>query len=253
MPPITLVAGAAGSGKTTWIRQQLLDAPPALYLCPTTDQLAIDATYLAAEVPTLTQLSDSQWPELLNRIAAGDLAYIELGFHLDLSALALPIEQAQCRRVAVVPPGAKPTEWHSWAETIITGAGISSGLQHSHLWRSPLSGQVLDWASLNSFWSELTQGAYGSVQRAKGIFEVEDGRAVHYNFVVGLPESEYTELNLPRWTDGRPDRFSGIEVLGETLAQSDLAQTLEDCCLDDRVIAHYQEQVKAAMQEENAA
>jgi hypothetical protein len=257
MQPITLVVGAAGAGKTTWIRQQLSDHlpahPPALYLSPTTDQLAIDATYLAAELPTLTRLDDSQWPELLSRVAAGQMAYIELGCHLDLAALSLPFDLAQCRRVAVLPPGMEQTEWHDWVETVVIGAAIgaeSSGkLQSPHLWRSPLSGQVLESASLNSFWYELTQGAYGPVQRAKGIFEVEDGRAVHYNFVAGLPESEYTDLNLPRWTDGRPERFSGVEVWGE-LEQADLAQTLEDCCLADHVIAHYQQQVKAAMEAE---
>ncbi len=247
MPPITLVAGAAGAGKTTWIQQQLLQASAAIYLCPSTDAMAIDATYLATEIPSLTQLSDRQWPELLSRVAAGQPAYIELGSHLDLQSLALPIDLDLCQRVALLPPDAEQTEWQAWAERIIPGAPVSLELPPD-IWQSPLRGQVLDSASLNSFWYELTQGAYGSVQRAKGIFEVEDGRAVYYSFVAGLAEQSYSDLKLPRWTEGRPERFSGIEVWGE-LAQAELAQTLEDCCLADPVIDHYQQQLKAMLAE----
>lgn len=45
---------------------------------------------------------------------------------------------------------------------------------------------------------ELAQGAYGRVQRAKGIFELADGQAFHFDFVSSLPGTAYTELPLPR-------------------------------------------------------
>lgn len=254
MQPITLVAGTAGSGKTTWIRQQLSDDSAALYLCPSADSVPIDATYLATELPALNCLNDSQWPELLSRVTAGQKAYIELGFHLDLTALALPVDPTQCRRVAVLPPSADQTEWLDWAGAIVIGSETTNGVgsgpesrQIAQLWRAPLSGRVLDIASLNTFWDELTQAAYGQIQRAKGIFEVEDGRAVYYSFVAGQP-NEQIELNLPRWLEGRPERFSGIELWGDPV-QADIIQTLADCCLEDDVIAYYQAQVKAVMQE----
>jgi G3E family GTPase len=85
------------------------------------------------------------------------------------------------------------------------------------------------------------------VQRAKGIFDLADGRAFHFNFVAGLPQTETTELKLPRWLKGRPDRFSGIEVVGENLDQSAIAQALEDCCLEDRAIAYYQQQIRDSL------
>ncbi len=47
------------------------------------------------------------------------------------------------------------------------------------------------------FWYELTQGAYGTVQRAKGIFDVTDGRSLYFDFVAGLSKTTYLELNLP--------------------------------------------------------
>jgi len=95
---------------------------------------------------------------------------------------------------------------------------------------------------------ELTGDAYGQVQRVKGIFELPDGRAFYVDFVEGLPGIEYTELSIPRWLEGRPDRFSGIEVVGWNLEQKIIAQTLLAGCLSDGAIAHYQEQYKALIQ-----
>jgi hypothetical protein len=62
--------------------------------------------------------------------------------------------------------------------------------------------------------------------------------------VNGLPGSEYTELMIPRWLDGRPDRFSGIEVIGWTVDQEAIAQAIVDACLPDEAIAQYQQQVR---------
>jgi len=107
---------------------------------------------------------------------------------------------------------------------------------------------VLDPASLNTFWYELTNGAYGTVQRAKGIFDVADGRSLYFGFVMGLAETTYLELNLPLWCNGRPDRFSGIEVVGEALDQEAIAETIKACCLEDPVIAYYQQQIKNSLE-----
>jgi G3E family GTPase len=130
----------------------------------------------------------------------------------------------------------------------VTGAEIGALLSQPHLWRSALPGQVLDSASLNTVWYELTQGAYGTIQRAKGIFDVADGRSLYFDFVAGLAEPTYLELNLPRWLNGRPDRFSGIEVVGEALDQEVIAQTLKDCCLEEQAIAYYQQQIKDSLE-----
>ncbi|KAM3114315.1 hypothetical protein [Phormidesmis sp. 146-33] len=194
---------------------------------------------------------------------AGSAVYVELGFHIDLTSLILPDQMADCRRVAVLPPRTRHTEWHDWADLVVTGVETGAALSQPHLWRSVLSGQVLDLASLNTFWYELIKGAYGTVGRAKGIFDVADGRplrylrssALHFDFVAGLAEPTYLELNLPRWLKGRPvsealrrNRFSGIEVVGEALEQSLIAQTIKDCCLNDQAIADYQKQIKDSLE-----
>jgi Cobalamin synthesis protein cobW C-terminal domain len=221
----------------------------------------VDSTYLAAEIPGLTVLPVEQLTDFLAHPLTGSSVYVELGFHIDLTSLILPDPMADCRRVAVLPPGTRHTEWHGWADLVVTGIETGTALSQPHLWRSVLSGQVLDLASLNTFWYELTHGAYGTVQRAKGIFDVADGRplrylqssAVYFDFVAGLAETTYLELNLSRWLNGRPDRFSGIEVVGEALDQEAIAQTLKDCCLEEQAIAYYQQQIKDSLEQEEEA
>jgi hypothetical protein len=160
---ITLVSGLPGAGKTTWIRQQVNSvAESSVYLNLGSGNTPIDATYLAAEIPELTVLSGEELTDFLAHSIAGCAIYLELGFHIDLTSLILPGQMADCRRVAVLPPGTRQTEWHGWADLVVTGAEIGAVLSQPHLWRSALLGQVLDSASLNTVWYELTQGAYGT-------------------------------------------------------------------------------------------
>lgn len=246
---ITLVSGPPGAGKTTWIRQQVNSAAEtAVYLNLGSGNTPIDSTYLATEVAGLTVLPVEQLTDFLAQPLVGSAVYVELGFHIDLTSLILPDQMADCQRVAVLPSGTQHTEWHDWADLVVTGVEPGVALSQPHLWRSVLSGQVLDLASLNTFWYELTHGAYGTVQRAKGIFDVADGRSLYFDFVAGLAETTYLELNLPLWCNGRPDRFSGIEVVGEALDQEAIAETIKACCLEDHVIAYYQQQIKDSLE-----
>ncbi len=247
---ITLVSGPPGAGKTHWIRQQVNAAKTAAYLNLGAENTPIDPTYLATEVAELTVLPIEQLTDLLAQPPVDSAIYVELGFQIDLTSLILPAPMAGCYRVAVLPPGTRYTEsgtqyteWYDWADLVVTGVGMGAALSHLYLWRSSLSGQVLDSASLNTFWYELIHGAYGTVRRAKGIFDVADGRSLYFDFVAGLAETTYLELNLPLWCNGRPDRFSGIEVVGEALDQAAIAQTIKECCLEDQAIAYYQQQI----------
>lgn len=246
---VTLVAGLPGVGKTTWIRQQLDELPEsALYLALPSGTTPIDPTYLATELPSLTVLSDDQGWALRERAETGDAIYIELEFHLDLESLVLPVDMTQCQRIAIVPPGMKQTEWHQWADVVVVGNAIAASVPELQLWRSVLTGQVLDVASLDTFWYELIQGAYGKVHRAKGLFNSAEGGFMYLDFVAGIPNTQVIELDVPIWFDGRPDRFSGIEVVGTALEQSLILQTIKDCCLDDQAIAFYQQQIKDTLQ-----
>jgi hypothetical protein len=111
------------------------------------------------------------------------------------------------------------------------------------VWRQDLTGQVLDSASLNLFWSELTAGAYGAIDRVDAIVEIVDGSAWWLTFEAGNTPVE-TELPVERWLNGRPTRPSQIEVVGEGLDALGMMTALRDCGLSDAVLANYQAQLR---------
>lgn len=245
------VAGPPGSGKTTWISQFLKDQNrPLFYLCPGLGNGSVDVARIHARFPWVYPIPESQAQQVLVALPDQAQVYLELGFHLDLDSPFLA--SLPCHRVAVLPPGLRESDWHDWADEVIPGNDITVPAPDNfpEFWRSPLTGQVFDPPSLDEMLIELTGGAYGTVHRVKGIFELPDGRAFHVDFAEGLPGIEYTELNLPRWLEGRPDRFSGIEVVGWNLEQETIAETLLDGCLSDEAIAHYQEQYRAIISDE---
>lgn len=249
MDAIIAVAGSPGSGKTTWISQFFQDQHrPLFYCCPGIGACSVDQARIAYRFPWVNLIPERQAPQILTDLPEQALVYFELGFHLDLASPFLA--SLPCHRVAVLPPGLKESDWHDWADEVIPGNEIPVPNLLPELWRSPLSGQVFDAPSLDEILRELTGGAYGNVHRVKGIFELPDGRAFHVDFAEGLPGIEYTELNLPRWLEGRPDRFSGIEVMGWNLEQETIAQTILDGCLSDSAIAQYQEHHKTLIQRE---
>jgi hypothetical protein len=111
------------------------------------------------------------------------------------------------------------------------------------VWRQDLTGQVLDSASLNLFWSELTAGAYGTILRVDAIVEIVDGSAWWLTFEAGNTPVE-TELPVERWLSGRPTRPSQIEVVGDALDPVGMAASLQGCGLSDAVLANYQAQLR---------
>lgn len=261
IPLITVVAGPVGCGKTTWIEQQLRlqQRDTVLYFSPGTGAVPIDQTYLVAAFPTVKVFNDSERVEFLNQIALADAVYLELGFYLELSAVTQilnnlhyqAIAKRCClRQIAILPPNLQDSEWHNWANEIIPGANISNTATQARIWRASTTGEVLDENSLDEFWYELTHNAYGQVIRAKGIFNIADGRYLYADYVDGVPKNDFLELDLPRHLEGRPQRFSGIEVFAQDLDEATVAQTLGYCCLSDMAILNYQEQTKQLLAEE---
>ncbi|NER38839.1 MAG: GTP-binding protein [Oscillatoria sp. SIO1A7] len=245
------IAGPPGSGKTTWMSQFLSNQDrPLFYCCPGMGAGSVDIARIAYRFPWVQLLPEDRTPEIFAKEPDEALVYLELGFHLDLTSPLLA--SVPCHRVAVVPSGLQTSEWHDWADEVIFGNDIAMFGSDNlpELWSAPLTGRVFDPPSLDDILIELTGDAYGQVQRAKGIFELPDGRAFYIDFVKGLSGIEYSELAIPRWLEGRPERFSGIEVVGWNLEKKIIAETLVAGCLSDDAIAHYQEQYKAIMASE---
>ncbi len=247
---ITLVAGPPGAGKTTWIRHHLDDTSnPVVYFSPGNGNVPIDQTIIAAEFPQCQTLTDGQELELAKLLADGYSAYIEIGFYLELSEIDKLIGDIPHHRVAVVSSKLKNTEWHEWANEIIPGGGAETLPSTSQLWRVPMTGQAIDPDSLNAFWYELIQEAYGQVERAKAILNLADGRCIYGEFTPGIQGDSFIELTLPRLLEGRPEGFSGLEIFGPNLDQKSLAQTIKDCCLSDTELQHYQQQMSQQFEE----
>jgi hypothetical protein len=248
-PSIIAVAGAAGVGKTTWITQQLSQSGNSLgYFCPQTEATPIDSAHLTTEFPQLVVFTDEQ-ADKLHHLDANTTVYIELGFHLSLTTIDSLLAGLDVQKVAIVSPNVLhlDTEWHRWADVTEAGQAVSA-IEPKDLWRSNLTYQIIDPASIDLLWAELTQGAYGLIQRAKGIFDLSDGRSFYFDFVEGH-KNRYRELNVPLWLEGRPHRFSGLEVIGVGLDRQSIGDTLTECCLSDEAIAYYQAKIKENMLE----
>ena len=81
--PIYLVTGPCGSGKTTWIHQQLaISREPSAYICLGADATPIDLTYITATCPQVKPISaGASWTQL----AEIQPLYVEIAPQLDLA------------------------------------------------------------------------------------------------------------------------------------------------------------------------
>lgn len=244
---ITVVAGPCGTGKTTWILNALAQlGGPAAYVNLGAESVPIDATRVGAQCPEVEIIEQLSEGAVAQRLMAGVAIFMEVGFQLEAD---FPFLQAYPHRCVAVVAEEEGEEWRSWADELVPGNPSTLELSATRLWRGPLSGQVFDPPSADTFWQEMVRGAYGDVHRLKGILEMADGRAFHMDFVKGLRESSYVELNLPHWLDGRPERFSGLEVVGQGLDEGAIATTLEACCLSDEILLAHQASLKQQYQD----
>jgi len=240
---IIAVASPPGAGKTHWIRQQIAQANPLVgYFSPQTDSIPIDAIYLQSEYPQLKLYQTGEEAELNNTTT-----YLEIPWYLDLAGIEPLLQTFNAHRVAIIPPNTDNTELKTWADEIISGNQTTESISSWQIHRGVLTGEILDFDSLATFWLELTQGAYGEVVRAKGIFDLVDGQIYYGDFMPDKPKLEFQPLDLPRWLDGRPTRKSGFEIVGNNLDRQEIAQTIRDCCLPESAINYYQQQVKESL------
>jgi hypothetical protein len=249
MDMITVVVGAPGVGKTHWIRERLSDLSPQAVGYYIGLDNPIDSASLAAEFPAVSVTQDglalalAQLPETAQ---SDRFTYLEINDPADLAVLEPQLTGLPCWRVWVRGTDTQTESWGGikpdWADAIWDGGRSSSGSASAKRWQSTLGDAIFDPASLDTTWQELTAGAYGPVQRAKGLFELVDGRLFQIDFVAGWPSS-YSELKRSTATD-RSDRFSTIEVVADSLNWEIVMDTLHHCQLSEAAIAYSQDQFK---------
>ncbi|MEB3312181.1 MAG: hypothetical protein VKJ02_18295 [Snowella sp.] len=247
---IIAVTSSLAAGKTHWIRNQIPQTRGKItYFSPNTDSFPIDRLYLQSEFPHLAFLSMGDEKRLLD-LSAEETVYLEFPWYIDPESLESFLKPLNCHRVTLesngeligasttdsteLPPNAKKL-----AERL-----TDSDIQ---IHRALLTGEVLDFDSLETFWQELIQGAYGEVLRVKAILNIVDGRSIYGEFTEGYPLTEFIPLNFPPHLDGRPHRFSGLEIVGSRLDKAAIADTLSDCCLSDEILDYYQQQIKESL------
>jgi hypothetical protein len=251
---IIAVAGPPGVGKTHWIKDRIDKNRnrSTYYLEPKTDSVPIDSTAIASEFPDLNILKTEGDFNVLAQLDS-NFAYIEIPWYLDLYGIEPLLQKLKCHRVAILPLEWQNTGMNAWADEVIPGNSYRTQSKKENslsdrleVHRGVMTGEILDLASLETFWQELTGGAYGKVIRAKGIFEIVEGESIYGEFVENLPK-DWQTLNLPRWLNARPQRFSGFEIVGQNLNKEEIGQTVRDCCLPEAAIAHYQKQIKESL------
>jgi hypothetical protein len=172
---IIAVAGSFGVGKTQWITEQIRQFPrKSVYFSPQTHSFPLDALLLQSEFPQLNVLLEIGIEELGQMEGSDTRIYLELPWYLDLSGCEAWLQRLGCHRVALVAAVQEKTPWQTWADELVLKDFVeqSGDDEKLHIHRAVLTGEVLDGASLETVWQELTQGAYGGVRRAKGIFAI---------------------------------------------------------------------------------
>ena len=251
---IIVVGGYVGCGKTTWIKQQIAAKEKAfpkyykkiLYLKAGTGKFQIDQKIISINFPKVKVFGDGQEANFFEQLESADIAYIELDSNLGLAYIDELLNDLPYYSVAVLPPLCKKCRWHSWAKEILTGAGIKDNICQLEVWRLENTGQVIYRNNLDNFWNEVTENIYGKVIRAKGIFSLDDGRIIYADFLYGVPFIDFVELNLPRYLQGEPKRFSGLELVGVSLNEVGLLQALEDSYLPNFGASQYHQQLKSS-------
>lgn len=254
---IIVVTGGIAAGKTHWIRQQIAQSKqPSLYFSPQTETFPIDHLTLQNDFPQLSSISREE-EDLLSSLSMENTIYMEVPWHLDTQSLESFLKPLNCHRVAITSPDEEIPEGQVPVDEIVISPVKTTikgdqwlKKREIQIYRAVLTGEVLDFSSLTTFWTELTQGAYGEVLRVKSIFDLIDGQCIYGEFMDEWPEKDFQSLNFPVNLDGRPNRFSGIEIVGRNLDKPTIADTLSDCCLSDEALFYYQQQFQESLEPE---
>ncbi len=242
------IAGKSGSGKTHWIKEKIAqNRKNVVYFSPQTESFPLDTIYLKSKFRDISVLLEGNI-EQLRDLSQKNTVYLEIPWYLDSEAITPLLQQMNAYLVAIVNNSEEKNHWSGYdivinesnqKETNKTGA--------IQIQRAVLTGEVLDYASLEIFWLELIQGAYGDAIRVKGMFDIIDGQCIYGEFSPEFNQKDFFPLNFPLNLDGRPNRFSGLEIVGYNLDKEAIADTLGDFCLSDELVTYYQNQVKETL------
>ena len=242
-----LIAGPPGCGKTNWICNRLKSHPgscgylrlevPSQQGLEQGDDHCIDRTWLRDQIPGLQDLSNQ--PDAAAGAASNALNLIEL------QQCQAPTES---KLEALDPAIRQQLAIHQLQPDRVIHFGLDPELPKQdtlafsrlEAWNLSLHDSVWDPNSLNSFWFELVNGAYGDVYRAKAIMNLPDGRGFFCNWIVSQQGSQFLPLDSVEPPHGRPTRPSQLVVQGKALNGVGIKTTIDDCLISDDVLEMHQ-------------
>lgn len=249
---ITVVIGSFGVGKTYWIQQKIKEnRSDNYYYSPKTNTFPLDGAFLQTVEQELS-IVDISSPQELIKLGEKNNLYLEIPEYVDFTPMKPFFSQLNCQIVAIVGRGENKDKWKALTDKIFINQEIniktpSPRFSDLQIHRASLTEEVLDFPSLETFWQELTLGAYGDILRAKGIFNIMDGQCIYGEYLNDSYHPPFSPLNLPLSIEGRPTHFSGLEIIGCNLDKKAIVDTLRDFCLEDSAVYFYQQQVKQSL------
>ena len=255
MGQVCLVSGPPGCGKTTWVLETLkqhggacaflrLDGDRSEGLEQGEDG-GIDQARLKDQIPQLIALEASD-----SRDEALDASPLTL---IEVQQFRVPKTKGidgygNSIRERLEALDLHPDQTLHFGRDSVLPAHDTLEFNKLEAWTISLQSCVWDPNSLSSFWFELVNGAYGDVYRAKALMNLPDGRSFFCNWMVSQQESQFLPLNNVAPPSGRPDRTSALVVQGKALDPAGIQATIDDCLLNDDVLALQQQQLQDQLQ-----
>ncbi len=247
MRQVWLISGPPGCGKTNWILNEIKKhrgscgyirlsgfSDKSLEQANSSD---IDFVFLKDQIPQLIDLSKSS--DRLFSDQDDSLIFIELSqFYLPNQSGLAGIDP----RIIIQLENLKllPDQYLHFGRD--TELPIKDTLNFTKIESLNLDLQQSVWdpPSLNTFWFELVNGAYGDVYRAKALLNIHDGRSMYFNWIVSQPGSQFLQLNNISPPKGRPQRISQIVIQGRNLEFTRIKSTINLCLINDSVLEMHQ-------------
>ena len=251
---LKVIMGSFGVGKTHWIKNDLANnnhEQKNYYVSPKTETFPLDGAFLQGYYPDLSIVNSQDLSELINESRESNI-YLEIPEYIDILNNHSFLDNLDAEKIAIVSQLEDSQKWENLADKIIVNRELKSeitsiSLANLQIHRAGLTQEILDFASLETFWQELVAGAYGDIVRVKGIFNIMDGQYIHRDYLQDGINLDFQALDIPLSLEGRPTHFSGLEIIGANLDKQAIADTLGDFCLEDSAVYFYQQQVKESL------
>ena len=247
MRQVWLISGPPGCGKTNWILSEIKKHGGSCgYIrlsgfseksLEQANSSEIDFVFLKDQIPQLIDLS--KFSDHLFSDQDNSLIFIELSqFYLPNQSGLAGIDPRIIRQLENLK--LLPDRYLHFGRDNELPVKDTLNFKKIESLSINLSETVWDPPSLNTFWFELVNGAYGDIYRAKALMNIIDGRFMLFNWIVSQQGSQFLQLNNFAPPKGRPQRISQLIIQGRNLDFVSIKSTVNLCLVNDAVLQFHQ-------------